>query len=145
MCLNTAMMPDNDKILRKIIALAAQNADVCILWLYGSRASGTASASSDFDLAVAFNTFPNDSFVVATRPELLAMEWRSALGLPEDKLSVVDINHCPMPLALNIIEADRPLLVKDDLRLAREQTRVWGLWSDLQLYNRGQSEWSITR
>ena len=122
----------SDMIIAKVIKLAAQHTDIVALWLYGSRALGTAHAGSDYDVAVAFQDFSLMEADRRLRPHLLAMDWRAALGLSEKQLTIVDINTVPIPLALNVIQANGLLLAKDDLRVIREHNRIWGLWSDIQ-------------
>ncbi len=58
-----------------LLALAKQNSKIDILWLYGSRAKGTAQKTNDYDLAVAFNDFPTDLWEKRLQPEQLAFAW----------------------------------------------------------------------
>ncbi len=115
-------------MLDELKKLALDTAAVDVLWLYGSRAKGNHQPDSDYDLAVAFNHFPDDAWDKRLQPEMLALEWADALGLATDRLSVADINHIPLPLAYAIISTGKPLLVKNALRLAREENRVTSMW-----------------
>jgi predicted nucleotidyltransferase len=111
--------------LQAIIELAQQNADIAIVWLYGSRAKGTANINSDYDLAVAFKTFiKDDPLEKRLRPECLALDWQRALGLHDFQLSIVDINQVPIPLAWEIIEPDCVLYCGDESRLWQETQRI---------------------
>ena len=125
------MFEQQDDILAKIVALAQSDASVAAVWLYGSRAEGRSRAESDYDIAVAFQKSLANDADRCLRPQLLASEWRRKTGLAEPHLSIVDINRVPIPLAVNIIEANRLLFSRDDLRVVREQNRIWGLWSDI--------------
>lgn len=107
-----------------------------MLWLYGSRAKGTEQANSDYDLAVAFNHFPENPWDRRLQPELLAMEWADELGVAEGVISVADINHIPLPLALSIITTGKALMVKDSLRLAKEENRITSMWEIDHEYHR---------
>jgi predicted nucleotidyltransferase len=61
-------------MISTIVTLAEQTPDLAIPWLYGSRARGTHREDSDYDLAVAFQTFIRDTTLkTKLRPELLAM------------------------------------------------------------------------
>ena len=123
----------NDCLITEIVKLAQRNPEIRLLWLYGSRAIDKANETSDYDLAVAFDTRLKDPMERRLRPELLALDWQQATGVADHVLSVVDINLAPLPLALNIVAEDSKLLVnKDELRYIRELNRVWGLWSDSQ-------------
>ena len=121
--MNNAILTDPH--LAGIIALAGQTPDVAILWLYGSRARGTQREDSDYDLAVAFQSFIRDDPLESrVRPELLAMDWRRALGLPENRLSVIDINQVGVSLAYHVVNNYEPLFCRDPRRLITEQNRV---------------------
>ena len=61
--------------LINIIQLAKNNAEVEVLWLYGSRARNKANIKSDYDLAVAFKTYIEAPVERRLRPEILALEW----------------------------------------------------------------------
>jgi len=128
-------MQDSTAILDALVELATRDEEIAVLWLYGSRAKGTATARSDYDLAVAFRTFEKDPLERRLRPELLAQAWQDALGLAEDKLSLVDINLAPLPLAHAIIRTGRVLLAKDRMRLIREEQRIGSMWEIDHLYH----------
>ena len=122
--------------MKKLIDLAKSDARIDVLWLYGSQAKGTANEQSDYDLAVAFNSFPEDASDKRLQPELLAFEWIDALGWPENRLSVADINHIPIPLALSIVTTGKVLYVKNAYRLAREENRITSMWEIDYLYHK---------
>ena len=112
-------------MISNIITLAEQTPDIAILWLYGSRARGTHREDSDYDLAVAFKTFIRDNpLETRLRPELLAMDWRRALGLQEHQLSVIDINQVGISLSFNVIQNHQPIFCRDLRRLITEENRV---------------------
>jgi predicted nucleotidyltransferase len=117
-------------------SLAKREPVVAVLWLYGSQAKGTAQSNSDYDLAVAFRSFPDDAWECRLQPELLAQRWAEQLDLPEDKISVVDINHIPIQLAFSIMQTGNVLQVNDFLRLAREENRISSMWELDHLYHR---------
>lgn len=120
-------------LCKQIVELAEHNSEIKLLWLYGSRGNGTACESSDYDLAIAFDTRLANAAQRRLRPELLTLDWQHALGITDNVISIVDINLAPLPLALNIIgDGSKLLLNKDELRYIRELNRIWGLWSDGQ-------------
>lgn len=119
---------DQDKVLQALVALAVENPDIAVMWLYGSRAKGSAAKHSDYDLAVAFRNFRLDPVQRRLRPELLAQSWQDALGLPDGRVSLVDINLAPLPLAHVIVRTGRVLLANDRLRLVREEQRIGSMW-----------------
>ena len=114
-----------DPLLTAITELARQNPDIVVVWLYGSRATGMAHQASDYDLAVAFADFiKDDPLARRLRPECLALTWQEVLGLADFKLSIVDINQAPIPLAWEIIQPDRVLFCRDQDRLWQETLRI---------------------
>lgn len=124
------------EILKACSKLAEEDARIDVLWLYGSRARGTAQENSDYDFAVAFNCFPKNAWERRLQSEMLALDWSDRLGLPESRLSVADINLVPLPLALNIVQTGRTLVVKNTLRLAREENRITSMWEIDYQYSR---------
>jgi predicted nucleotidyltransferase len=128
--------PKEDIIIEKLIALAQSDGRIDVLWLYGSQAKGTANEHSDYDLVVAFNSFPEDAWDKRLQPEMLAFDWIDALGWPENRLSVADINHIPIPLALSIVTTGKVLYVKNGYRLAREENRITSMWEIDYLYHK---------
>ena len=138
--MNNAILTDPH--LAGIIALAGEAPDVAILWLYGSRARGTQREDSDYDLAVAFQSFIRDDPLESrVRPELLAMDWRRALGLPENRLSVIDINQVGVSLAYHVVNNYEPLFCRDPRRLITEQNRVLSRMElDVLPYLRGKQD-----
>ena len=125
---------NESELLDRLVELAREDADIAVLWLYGSRAAGRARPDSDIDLAVAFDNLDGDAWDRRLRPETLALDWAAALRLPSGQVSVVDVNSAPAHLALNIMREDRVLLVKDPLRLAREENRISSVWEIDHLY-----------
>ena len=121
-------MDISDPTIERITTSIVSVADIAVLWLYGSRARGDFGADSDYDVAVAFQHFKSDRTEARLRPELLAMDLAAELDLPPERLSVVDINLAPVPLAVNIVTEGITLLVNDSLRLAREENRISSMW-----------------
>lgn len=118
------MQPDN-LTRHQLVTLAQACPEILVLWLYGSRAKGNAGPLSDWDLAVAFAPVKlADPLENRLRPELLALDWQRALQLPEGKLSVVDINQAPIPLAFAIIDANMPLYSRDEGRRLQIDARI---------------------
>jgi len=115
-------------MLDRLRSIASETPEIAVVWLYGSQAKGTATSSSDYDLAVAFASPLADPFERRLRPELLAQTWQDALDLPAEKLSVIDIDLAPIPLAMVVVRTGRPLCINDPLRLAREENRITSMW-----------------
>lgn len=118
----------DDAVIQKVIQMAEQDPNIDVLWIYGSRAKLTAQENSDYDFSVAFSTIPRNAWDKRLQSEMLALDWCETLKLPEKKISVADINQVPLPLAMSIITTGKLLLVKNSLRLAREENRITSMW-----------------
>jgi len=112
------------KVINEIKLLAEKNSFVSVVWLYGSQAKGNASKESDYDLAIAFNNLPDEPFKVSMAEEL-SYQWSKET---DQKISIVNINQAPVPLALNVINDGVTIFSNNDLRLHSEEARVWSLW-----------------
>lgn len=113
------------KNIKEIIQLAGSNPEIEIVWLYGSRARGSAHSNSDYDLAVAFKTYIEDPFERRLKPELLALEWCKKLNA---QLSIIDINQVPLPLAYTIIQDNTLLYSQNEYRRMLEEQKIMSKW-----------------
>ncbi len=111
-----------DNCLTAVIDYLQKTFTIEVAWLYGSRATGTYTDNSDYDIAVAL------SDQVQRRSETtenLCYDLGRLLSLP---VSVIDINRIPVPLAQNVIAQGQVIVCKSDFRLRMEQQRIWSLW-----------------
>ena len=115
-----------DPYLPKIETLALNNQDIEVIWLYGSRVTGKAQEHSDYDIAIAFKNFNLSHLEKYLRPNELAIDWAMALNLPENKVSIVDINLVPIYLAYNIVEYGEIIYQVRTSRAYKEQNRIYG-------------------
>jgi predicted nucleotidyltransferase len=123
-------------IIKQLIELARENPDICVLWLYGSRAKGNPHLESDYDLAIAFKSFLTDPWSAQMRPQTLAIDWALALNLSTEQLSIVDIQLIPLALEWEVIHDGKVLLAKDKLRLIQEESRIARQYELDLLYHR---------
>ena len=126
---------DFKQLKARLVQLAVSNDNIELLWLYGSYAKGSAHDNSDIDLAVAFKTWEKDVIERRLRPELLALDWQNTLNLPEAKLSIVDINVAPIPLAMSVLKNGELWLCKNGYRQAQELQRIMSRWEIDYLYH----------
>lgn len=119
----------------QIIQLAQEDENIELLWLYGSYAKGTAHKQSDIDLAVVFKAWEKEVIERRLRPELLALEWQKNLNLKEGKLSVLDMNIAPIPIAMTVLKSGALLLSKNYSRQLQEQQRIMSKWEIDYLYH----------
>lgn len=118
-------MLNQNKIIELIQYFAGKNADIAVVWLYGSRATNNFREHSDFDLAVAFDNFDLSAIEKYLRPNELAIDWAIKLDLPSDKISIVDINQAPVYLAYNIVEYGQVIYQTQTPRLYIEENRIY--------------------
>jgi len=118
-----------DDVLKQVLELAKKEANLEVLWLYGSRAKGTAHENSDYDLAIA-QTGVEDRIERADIADEMAYHWRQNLGLHENQLSIIDINSAPITLAYGVSTTGKVVYCKNPRRLAREENRISGMWED---------------
>lgn len=119
-----------DATLAKLQALLESNPHIEVAWLYGSRAKGDHTPSSDYDVAVAFDTFESSQLKARLRPETLALDIQHSLGLGDDMISVVDVQHAPLGLLHSIFKQPVVLKNANNERLMREEIRAFSLWED---------------
>ena len=115
-------------MLQRVITLANERDDVAALWLYGSRARGDHDEQSDYDLAIAFTDWLTSPLERRLRPEVLALDWQRELGVPEGKLSIVDLAICPIPLGWSILEQGQLLLDKHPQLRMTQESRIMSRW-----------------
>ena len=122
-------------IQSQLIKLAQNDPKLELLWLYGSRAKGTAHDGSDIDLAVIFKEWIEDPIERRLRPELLALEWQNSLKLNEGGLSVLDMSHASIPIAMSVLTSGTLLVSKNITRQLQEQQRIMSKWEIDYLYH----------
>jgi len=109
--------------------------NVAAVYLFGSRARGTARASSDVDLGVLYRKEPPPTLLA--QPFGLQVELAAALGIPVD---LVVMNTAPADLVHRVLRDGRILLEKDrSARIAFEvgaRNRYFDLLPILEQYRR---------
>ena len=90
------------KILDEILKFHKVDA----VYLYGSRAKGTFTAESDWDIAVLYCEFIKDLLERTLRPQMLEAHLEKILKM-YNKIHVVDLEIVPVPLQYNIIKGNK--------------------------------------
>ena len=83
---------------------------IAAAYLFGSRGTGEADARSDTDVAIL--VLPARAAAFSVRDEL-RLEAELSLLLETDKVDVVVLNRCPLPLAYNVIAKGQLLYEAD--------------------------------
>ena len=107
----------------RVAGVLKRHPSVLAALLFGSRARGSAAEGSDFDIAI-----------LAERPlaleelEAIAAELAAALGVPADKVDIVDLQAAPNELLYKVIRDSELLYASDEERfrewLRRSYVRV---------------------
>ncbi|MCK5662952.1 MAG: nucleotidyltransferase domain-containing protein [Thiotrichaceae bacterium] len=118
-------MIEQQDVIGLIEELASESSDIEVVWLYGSRAKGNANESSDYDLAVAYSDVNEKSSSNDYYTDDLAFKWSNKTSVA---VSIIDINHIPVPLAISVISDGKVIFCRNDLRLHSEESRVWSMW-----------------
>lgn len=116
--------PPTVEALREILAKAPAN--VAAAYVFGSVARGTASASSDVDLALLLRTRPASTLEGRMLDYEAALE--RTLGRP---VQVVLLNDAPVDLAYRVMRDGRVLLERDRPARLRFEVRTRNLYFDL--------------
>ena len=118
-------MINQQKIISLIETLAAESLVIEVVWLYGSRAKGNANEKSDYDLAIAYSKFNDKSVSSEYYSDDLAYKWSQKTSAD---ISVININHVPVPLAYSVVNEGIVIFCRNDLRLHSEESRIWSMW-----------------
>jgi predicted nucleotidyltransferase len=102
----TNIFLQNDLMLKEIVQTICEHYQVDAIYLYGSRAKGTALENSDWDIAILFSDFIKDILEQINRPQYLEAILQRELNL-YDKISIVDLELVPPPLQYNIIHGKK--------------------------------------
>lgn len=101
-----------------------QRFGVDVLWLFGSHATGRATAASDIDIAVLFRTRPS----TAERLELES-ELADTLGKPVD---LIDLDGVSAALAMQVLKHGQLLIDRNPRRRIAFTARAPARYDDLR-------------
>lgn len=104
-----------------------------VIWLYGSRARGQASSTSDYDLAITFKDYIDDPVERRLRPELLALAWAKTLNIP---MSIIEIKQAALPMAYTIVQDNTVIHGNNSYLCMVEEQRIMSKWELDYCYHR---------
>jgi uncharacterized protein len=108
-------------------AFATAPPEIIAVYLYGSRARGTATARSDVDLALLYRTPPPPS--LEGLPFDIEAELERGLGVP---VEIVVLNDAPVDLVHRVLRDGILLLDRDRSRRIRFEVKARNEFFDLQ-------------
>jgi predicted nucleotidyltransferase len=107
----------------RVAGVLKRHPSVLAALLFGSRARGSAAEGSDFDIAILA-----EQPLTLEELEGIAAELAAALGVPADKIDVVDLQAAPNELLYKVIRDGKLLYASDEERfrewLRRSYVRV---------------------
>lgn len=92
--------------------------------LVGSRATGTAHADSDWDIALQWS-HQLDWFAVLGKTETLRLTLASQLNVAPDAIDLIDLRRANLAMRASVAEEGLPLAGEDSLAWARFLQRTW--------------------
>jgi uncharacterized protein len=122
---------DLEKAMRR--AFATARPEIVAVYLYGSRARGTATARSDVDLALLYN--PPPAATLEGQPFDIEAELERGLGVP---VEIIVLNHAPVDLVHRVLRDGILVLDRDrSFRIhieAKARNEFFGLQPHLTRY-----------
>ncbi len=107
----------------RVAGVLKRRPNVVAALLFGSRARGSAAEGGDFDVAIL-----TERPLALEELEAIAAELAAALGVPADKIDVVDLRAAPNELLYKVIRDGKLLYASDEERfrkwLRRSYVRV---------------------
>ena len=92
--------------------------------LVGSRATGTAHAQSDWDIALQWH--PRLEWLdVLAHTETLRHKLAQAIHLPPSKIDLIELRRASLAMRASVAEQGLPLAVLDSLAWAHFLRRTW--------------------
>jgi uncharacterized protein len=123
------------QLLPGIVGVVDADPHIDALYLYGSHAKGSANAHSDIDLAVIFSSRESDPLQQRLRSEWLAMEWNQKFNLPENTISVLDLEIAPIPIAMAVLKTGKLLVNKNPGHDFEVSGKIMSKWEIDYLYH----------
>ena len=102
-------------------------ADVDLIVLFGSRAKGTHTPTSDWDIGICFQQDPNQPLRLFELDALIA----PLLGCSSDSIDLVDLEHCSYLLQRVVAEESQLLFERRPglyLNFCSRAIRQWADW-----------------
>ena len=131
-----------ERTLREAVEVFARRPEVLVAYLFGSYATGRATAMSDIDLAVLVSDAVSQArcldYQIALLGELCSV-------LRSDEVQIVLLNEAPPLLAYKVIVEGRTLFCRDERARIRFRVRATQRYLDTKPLRRVQAEATARR
>ena len=107
-----------------LTAFFEQQRDVCVAFLFGSRARDEVNAS-DWDIAVCFDAGAMSKLEQLARLERLRSALAKELACRADAIDLIDLTRAPLNLCITVAEEGAVLKGGQSLELFRFYQRAW--------------------
>jgi len=107
-------LSEEELLRREITNLFKDYRDVIAVILFGSRARGTFTKDSDYDLAIL-----SRSKLTMKRLNEIALKISDSINVPADKIDLIDLSKASNELIYKVIRDGKPLYVSDEEFLRR--------------------------
>lgn len=112
-------------------SLAEQLPYLKMLVLFGSRARGEQRSTSDWDFAVLYDEELRKQYETGGWDAFkLWIVLQQALKLADDKIDVVDINHCSPALSFAIARDGKLLYEREPNQFTQFRRKAWKTYAD---------------
>lgn len=116
------MLHSNERSVLEQLLLDEPGIEFAVL--VGSRANGSARADSDWDIALQWSP-QLDWLVGLGKAETLRSKMAEAMGVPWEKIDLIELQRASLAMRANVAESGIPLKGDDSLEWARFLTRTW--------------------
>ncbi len=112
-----------DERMLKVIEVLAATPEVLFAVLVGSRANGSATEKSDWDIALQWQY--GDALERIAKHELMRHRLARILETPDDQIDLIDLSNAQLAMRALVAEEGYLLVVNDDLAWTKFLTRTW--------------------
>jgi len=117
------MISDENKVISLLREELAGTQGLLFAVLVGSRADGSATGESDWDIALQWRY--GDAHERIAGHESMRRRLARMLRVPEDRIDLIDLSNARLAMRALVAEQGLLLVANDELAWARFLTRTW--------------------